>query len=110
LLHEVIVSCALDLEMGGRAEFHCLDEIVSHVGVDARLPEGIQGRARRAAADQPGEMHEPHHVRMMSALDKASPVGFGGSLSPDSLGARRMLCPKTWWCAEKAGPNKGATQ
>ena len=54
LLHQVLVPLAFHLDMGGRAKFDGLDQVVVDVGVDAGFAESIERRAGRTAADEPG--------------------------------------------------------
>src|SRR6478609_420393 len=52
--HQVVVPLAFDLEVGGGAELDGLDQVVRDVGVDTRLLEGVECRARGPAPDEPG--------------------------------------------------------
>ena len=54
LLHQVVVPVAFDLEMRGSAKLDGLDQVMSDVGVDARLAERVERSTGRAAADEPG--------------------------------------------------------
>src|SRR5258708_32320963 len=54
LFHQVLVPLALDLDMGGGAEFDRLDQIVVHIRINAGFAERVERGARRAAADEPG--------------------------------------------------------
>src|SRR5436190_21304659 len=54
LLHEVVVPFALDLEVGGSAEFDGLDQVMVDVSVDTGLPERVERSTCRAATNEPG--------------------------------------------------------
>ncbi|CDX56300.1 Copper-containing nitrite reductase (modular protein) [Mesorhizobium plurifarium] len=54
LHHQVVVPGSIDGEVRGGAELDSLDQVVIDVGIDAGLPEGVERRARRTAADEPG--------------------------------------------------------
>src|SRR5262245_2116844 len=42
LRHEIVVPGTINLEMGSRTEFDCLDKVVRQIGVNAGLPESVQ--------------------------------------------------------------------
>src|SRR5689334_11287346 len=54
LLHQVVIPLAFDLDVGGCAEFHGLNQVVCYIGVKTRLFERVERRTCRAASDEPG--------------------------------------------------------
>src|SRR5574343_603660 len=54
LFHQVVVPLALHHEVGCCTQQSGLDEVVVHIGIDARLAEGVERGTRAAATDEPG--------------------------------------------------------
>ena len=68
LSHQVVVPYALDLEVGGGAKLEGFDHIMVDVGGHARLAELVEGRAGRAAPDEPSLKASQRGVRETSGL------------------------------------------
>ena len=60
--HQIVVPVAGDLEVGGGTLFEGFDQVVVHIGVDARLLEGVVGRAGSTTRDEPGFLVELRRV------------------------------------------------
>src|SRR3984893_4101617 len=53
LFHQIIVPLAFNLEMRHRAELHRFDEIVTEIGVNARLTKSIESGSRASTPNEP---------------------------------------------------------
>ncbi len=54
LFHQIVVPVAADQYMRRCPQVHGLDQVVVHIGIDARLQEGIERSPGRAPPDEPG--------------------------------------------------------